>query len=425
MHSKHPARRRLGDVIATGWLALAAVASLGTMSACGRDAPPPASSSRATSSEEPMSAPHPTPTDVDAASSSTGAPAAASRAGAAPTSSVVAAVGSAAAAPAADALVAAPAPDAPPRVIDLHVDTPWQVHFKGRSVDLPEGHATMQALRAGRYAAVTYPIYIADHLHGGHPTVADAEAILGTVEALIARHRDVLWDPRSGGAPPADRVTALISIEGAGAFAEDLAAIDRFIARGVRLVGPVHAADNRLASSATGKSPGDGLTDVGKAFCRRVYAAGALVDVSHMSDAAFDDLAAIAEEVGAPIVATHSNARAVADHPRNLTDDQLRRIARSGGVAGLNLHGAFLRRGGPARLADAVKQAKHMVEIAGAEHVAIGSDFDGASPPADLADASQMPRLAEALGAAGLDGAAVRAIFEGNARRVLAWKPRR
>lgn len=315
------------------------------------------------------------------------------------------------------------APDGPPRVIDLHVDTPWQVHFKGRSPDLPEGHATMQALRSGRYAAITYPIYIADHLHDGHPTVADADAILKTIEDLIARHDEVLWDPRKGGVAPADRVTALISIEGAGAFADDVTQIDRFVARGVRFVGPVHAADNRLATSATGKKPGHGLTDVGKAFCRRVYAAGALVDVSHMSDAAFADLQAIADEVGAPIVATHSNARAVADHPRNLTDDQLRAIARSGGVAGLNLHGAFLRRGAAASLDDAVKQALHMVEIAGAQHVAIGSDFDGASPPADLADASQMPRLADALVAAGLSRSDVHAIFEGNARRVLGWKP--
>jgi membrane dipeptidase len=314
--------------------------------------------------------------------------------------------------------------DALPRVVDLHVDTPWQVHFKGRAIDLPEGQATMQGLKTGRYAAITYPIYIADSLHDGRPTIADADAILKTIDALISKHADVLWDPRGGGAPPRDRVEALISIEGAGAFADDITQIDRFIARGVRFVGPVHAADNRLASSATGKKPGYGLTDAGKALCRRVYAAGALVDVSHMSDAAFADLLPIAAEVGAPLVATHSNARAVADQPRNLTDDQLRTIARTGGVAGLNLHSAFLRKGAAASMDDAVKQAKHMIEVAGFEHVAIGSDFDGASPPADLGDASRMPSLAEALEKAGVPRAQVRAIFEGNARRVLAWKPR-
>lgn len=320
--------------------------------------------------------------------------------------------------------------DALPRVVDLHVDTPWQVHFKGRAIDLPEGQATMQGLKTGRYAAITYPIYIADSLHDGKPTIADADAILKTIDALILKHPDVLWDPRGGGTAPKDRVEALISIEGAGAFADDITQIDRFIARGVRFVGPVHAADNRLASSATGKSgatgkkPGYGLTDAGKALCRRVYAAGALVDVSHMSDAAFADLLPIAAEVGAPLVATHSNARAVADQPRNLTDDQLRTIARTGGVAGLNLHSAFLRKGAAASMDDAVKQAKHMIEVAGFEHVAIGSDFDGASPPADLGDASRMPALAEALEKAGVPRAQVRAVFEGNARRVLAWKPR-
>ncbi len=311
-----------------------------------------------------------------------------------------------------------------PRVVDLHVDTPWQVHFKGRSLDLPEGQATMQGLRTGRYAAITYPIYIADHLHGGNPTIADADAILRTIDALILKHPEVLWDPRAGGTAPSDRVEAFISIEGAGAFAADVTQIDRFIARGVRFVGPVHAADNKLASSATGKRPGHGLTDAGKALCRRVYAAGALVDVSHMSDAAFTDLQAIATDVGAPIVATHSNARAVADKSRNLTDEQLRIIARSGGVAGLNLHGSFLRAEGLASMEDAVKQAKHMIDVAGYEHVAIGSDFDGASPPADLADASRMPALAEALERAGVSRKQVRAIWEGNARRVLAWKPR-
>jgi len=316
------------------------------------------------------------------------------------------------------------APSGPIRVIDMHVDTPWQVGFKGRSLDLLEGQATMRQLEEGRYAAITYAIYISDKLHGGHPTISDADSILKTVEQIIAKHADRLWDPRIGGVAPADKVTAIISIEGAGAFAADITQIDRFIARGVRFVGPVHYSDNKLASSATGAHPGHGLTASGKAFCRRVYAAGGLVDVSHMSDESFADLVPIAAEYGAPIVATHSNARAVADVPRNLTDDQLRAIAKSGGITGLNLHGAFLRAGAASSMVDAVKQAKHMIAVAGVEHVGIGSDFDGATPPSDLADASRMPALGEALRKAGLSESDLRAVFEGNARRVLAWKPK-
>ena len=315
-----------------------------------------------------------------------------------------------------------------PRPIDMHVDTPYQVHFKGRAASLPEGQATSAMLRAGGYEAVVYPIYIPDYLNGGKPRVSDAEAIAKTLDAIVGEN-PLLW-PASRGPAPEGKVLVLQSIEGAGAFADDVEAIDRFVARGVRFVGPVHARDNRLATSATGdaqkKKPGGalGLSEIGERFCERVYAKGALVDVSHMSDASFDGLAELAERVGAPIVATHSNARAVADHPRNLTDAQLRRIAQSGGVAGLNFHAGFLARGREATLDDVVRHAKHMIAVAGIDHVGLGSDFDGATPPADLADASRLPALAAALRKSGLSEDDVHKIYGDNVKRVLAWRPR-
>jgi membrane dipeptidase len=217
-------------------------------------------------------------------------------------------------------------------------------------------------------------------------------------------------------------VTAFASIEGAGAFAEDITQIDRFIDRGVRLVGPVHMHNDRLATSSTEKHQG-GLTDIGKAFCERVYRKGALVDVSHMSDESFEDVAAIAKRFRAPLVASHSDARAVADHPRNLTDGQLRAIGESGGVAGVNFYSGYLRVGAEATLADAVKQAMHMVKVAGVDHVGIGSDFDGGTPPKDLADASYFPAFARGLEEAGLSKEEVHKVFSENVKRVLAWKP--
>src|SRR6185295_18004007 len=110
---------------------------------------------------------------------------------------------------------------------------------------------------------------------------------------------------------------------------------------------------------------------LGKEFTERVYARGALIDVSHVSDAAFADIAAIARAHGAPVVATHSNARAVASHPRNLTDAQLRVIAETGGVTGLNLHAQFVTGTMEATLDDVIKQAEYMVKVAGVDHVAI------------------------------------------------------
>src|SRR6185436_1457779 len=108
--------------------------------------------------------------------------------------------------------------------------------------------------------------------------------------------------------------------------------------------------------------------------------------------------AAIARAHHAPVVATHSNARAVAAHARNLTDDQLRVIRETGGVAGLNFHAQFVNGTNEATVADVVKQAEHMVSVAGIDHVAIGSDFDGGiKTPEGLEDAGTLPVLAAAL----------------------------
>lgn len=344
---------------------------------------------------------------------------------------------------AASATATATAPSPPPlpevelasegdafEVIDLHVDTPWRVHFKDRPVSLPKGHATPDKAREGHYAAMVFPIYIPDYIHKWKPAIADAAAIYDSIDAILKAQSSftpVVVDGEVQ-AVAADEVAIFVSIEGAGAFAEDITQIDRFIARGVRLVGPVHAHDNDLASSATGKKAkkkgGGGLTDLGKRFCARVYEKGALVDVSHMSDQAFEDLVPIAKKYGAPIVATHSNARKLRNHPRNLPDGQLKIIGETGGVAGLNLHRTFVRKG-RARMKHVVAMVDHMVKVAGVDGVAIGTDYDGGRPVPPVKDASKMPDLAKALLEAGYSEADVRKIFGGNARRVLYWGLRR
>ncbi len=319
-----------------------------------------------------------------------------------------------------------PRPEDPPRAIDMHVDTPWQVKFKDKSIDVPgTGQAAAAALKSGQYGGIVYPIYIADHLHQGKPTIKDADEIFDTIDAIVKRHGDLLWSHEKG-PTPAGMVTAYVSIEGAGPFAEDITQIDRFIARGVIFVGPVHWGHGKLASSATGKEKRKvGLTELGKKFCARVYEAGGIVDVSHMSDRAFDDLVPIAEKYGAPIVATHSNSRAIADHARNLTDAQLAVIKRSGGVAGLNFYDKYVDTEGAAGIDDLVRHAQHMIAIAGVDHVGIGTDFDGGTMPSDLPDAGHMPKLAAALRKAGLSAEDVHKIFSENTKRVISWSDAR
>jgi membrane dipeptidase len=145
-----------------------------------------------------------------------------------------------------------------------------------------------------------------------------------------------------------------------------------------------------------------------------------VVDVSHASDRAVADIIALASESHGVVVATHSNARALADHPRNLIDAQLRAIAATGGVIGVNFHGPFLARGRRARLSDVVRQILYLRQVVGIAHLAIGSDYEGdIRPPEELRDASRFPELAAALTRAGLDASEVRKIFADNALRVL------
>lgn len=318
-------------------------------------------------------------------------------------------------------------PAEPPlMVVDLHVDIPWQVHFKHRKTELAEGHARLDAMIAGGYGGLVFPIYLPDKpkdkARKDGSLIEDADAILADIDAIIRRSEAFLPLGASRAAP--DKISTFLAIEGAGAFAKDITQIDRFIARGLRLVSPAHRKNSPLSASATGEKVRHGLTPLGKEFCARVYAHGALIDVSHVSDQAFLDILAIAETFHAPVVATHSNSRVIADSPRNLTDEQLRSIGRTGGVAGLNLHSPFVNGEKSSTIADVVKQVEHMVKIAGIDHVALGTDFDGdITPPAGLDDASAMPALGRALRKRGMSYDDVLKIFSLNALRILGWAP--
>ena len=313
-------------------------------------------------------------------------------------------------------------PDPPFMVVDLHVDIPWQVHVKGRSPALTEGHARLETLTAGAYGGLVFPIYLPDQMHPDGSHIEDADAIFATIEKIIARND--LFLPLGATAAQPGKISTFLAIEGGGAFARDVPQIDRFIARGLRLVSPCHAKNTDLASSATGAKVTFGLTPLGQEFCERVYAHGALVDVSHVSDAAFADIAELARAHHAPVVATHSNARALGHHPRNLTDAQLAVIGETGGVAGVNFHAQFVNGTNEATLADVVKQVEYMVKVAGIDHVAVGSDFDGGiKPPEGLPDAGALPTLAAALRARGMSYDDVLKIFSLNALRILGWRP--
>jgi membrane dipeptidase len=303
-------------------------------------------------------------------------------------------------------------------VVDLHVDLSYQHNFKSREFAGKNGQFSVEALRRGGVSGVVLPLFVPRDASKTGPSASDLErSYLRVSQALT--HTPPFAPAGCTAAPGA--VRTFYAFEGAGPLADDPDALALWARRGLRIVGLVHTYANELASSSGDpETKPFGLTDKGRAFVRRAFALGLLVDVSHASDRALDDILTEAAKAHGVVVATHSNARAVADHPRNLSDAQLRALAATGGVIGVNFHGPFLARGRRARLRDVVQHVLHLRQVVGIEHLAIGSDFEGdIRPPAELRDASRFPELASALTKAGLDAAEVRKIFAENALRVL------
>ena len=310
------------------------------------------------------------------------------------------------------------APKAPFPVVDLHVDLSYQHNFKGKAFELGSGQFSLKELQQGGVSGVVLPLFVPRDASPDGPRLADLERSYTRVSQALLRAAPL---SPAGCAAPSGSVRTFFAFEGSGPLAGDPDQLSLWVKRGLRIAGLVHTYANELASSSGDVPPRDfGLTERGSAFVHRAFALGLLIDVSHSSDRTVSDVLAIASETHGVVVATHSNARAIADHPRNLSDAQLRGIAATGGVVGVNFHGPFLVRGRPARLSDVVTQLKHLTEVAGIDHVAIGSDFEGdIRPPAELADASRFPRLSAALTRAGFGDEAIAKIFAQNALRVL------
>ncbi len=303
-------------------------------------------------------------------------------------------------------------------MVDLHVDLSYQFNFKGKGFAASSGQFSTRALQSGGVTGVVLPLFIPRDASPDGPRVQDLERSYSRVsEALL---HSPPFAPAGCTASPG-RVRTFFAFEGAGPLANDPNALAQWQSRGLRIVGLVHTYANDLASSSGDAEPkAYGLTERGRAFVQRTFELGLVVDVSHASDHTVTDVLALAMELHGVVVATHSNARALADHPRNLTDEQLRGIAATGGVIGVNFHGPFLARGRRATLSDVVAQVQHLSQVAGVDHVAIGSDFEGdIRPPSELADASRFPRLSAALSHAGMDAGAIRKVFADNALRVL------
>lgn len=328
-------------------------------------------------------------------------------------------------------MVAAPVP-----VFDGHNDTLLKLELgagtpRERSFfeHASRDHIDLPRARAGGFAGGLFAMYVPSRLGEGvnlrydpqdPANFAEVQQPAALAFTLRMAARAFRLERDSGGditicrnadairaAMAAGSLAMVLHIEGAEAIDPDFIALDVLHAAGLRSLGPVWSRSNVFGHGAPMACPaspdsGPGLTDAGKELVRACNRLKIMIDLSHLTEKGFWDVAALSDR---PLVASHSNAHAVCPSARNLTDRQLDAIAESGGLAGLNFHVAFLRPDGGHRadtpLEVMVRHMDHMIARLGEDGVALGSDFDGCLVPRAIADVAGLPVLLQAFRDAG------------------------
>jgi membrane dipeptidase len=353
-------------------------------------------------------------------------------------------------------------------VIDTHDDTTQRLldpkfDFGARHAD---GSVDIPRMREGGMDAIFFSIWIPGTVTGP-PAVQRALTQIAAVRETVARHPNDLVlcgtaeDVRK--ATAAKKIAVLMGVEGGHMINNDLANLDQFYTLGVRYMTLTHTVNTEWADSSGDKAAHDGLTPFGKQVIAEMNKLGMMVDISHVADKTFYDVLAASQ---APVIASHSSCRALCTAPRNMTDDMIKALAAKGGVIQINYHVGFLsqdfndaQKNKPElfkeidlemkkRCAndeacqlieadkitrDMVAQGKlprvewtaiidhidHAVKLVGADHVGLGSDFDGADMPYGMEDATHLPQITSALLAKGYSPADIQKILGGNTLRLM------
>ena len=309
--------------------------------------------------------------------------------------------------------------------IDLHCDALHRYRWQGGSLSASAGSVDLPRLQAGGALCQCFALFV-DTAHTPD-AYGEALALARLFRRELAAHPHEICQVTTAAelrqAGERGLIGALLTIEEGAVCRNGAETLREFYELGVRMMTLTWNHKNRFAApNAAGEPPkaavsGEGLTRAGLELIDAMNELGVLADVSHLSDAGFWQLAA---RVKGPFVASHSNARAVCGHPRNLTDDMIRALAKKGGVMGLNFFAPFLRTGAQAScVGDMVRQLRHIRQVGGSGVLALGTDFDGISGRLELADSAALPALAERLSAAGFSGDEVDGFMHKNALRVF------
>src|SRR5262249_38242468 len=355
-------------------------------------------------------------------------------------------------------------------VVDTHDDTTQRLldpkfdlgsrHADG-SIDIPR-------MKEGGLDAIFFSIWISGKITGPE-AVERATKQINAVRETVKKHPKEMTLATTAAevraAKKQGKIVALMGVEGGHMINGELGVLRKYASLGVRYMTLTHSVNVEWADSSTDKAAHNGLTDFGKDVVREMNKLGVIVDISHVSDKTFYDVLAISK---APVFASHSSCRAICDAPRNMTDQMIKDLASKGGVIQINYHVGFLSQGfrdaerrdpsinesiaqeikkrcpdendegcqliegdkitreyvaaGKLPKVEWTKIIEHIdraVKLVGAEHVGLGSDFDGANMPYGMEDATMLPKITEALLQKGYSEGDVRKILGENTLRVM------
>lgn len=321
------------------------------------------------------------------------------------------------------------------KIIDMHCDTIseiWESRRSGKPQQLSTNslHMDIQKMKRAGYMLQNFAMYI-DLKKDLDPFAYVCSLIDTFYEEMeqnkndirvINTYQEIAENEKNG------KMSALLTIEEGGCCKGRIENLDKLYALGARMMTLTWNYPNELANPNLLQERTDtngfplfdgtkGLTKTGFTFVERMEELGMMIDVSHLSDAGFWEIADCTKR---PFIASHSNARVLCGHPRNLTDDMIKAIAQRGGVIGLNYYGCFLnkRNDSTSTVARITEHARHLTNTGGIECLGLGSDFDGINGSLEIADCAQMDKLFDAFAAAGFSQDEIEKIAYQNVLRV-------
>ncbi len=353
-------------------------------------------------------------------------------------------------------------------IVDTHVDTPW--YMVDEAYSLGEEHRYYEAdiprLKKGHAGAIFFGVAVQPQDFPPQLWIPRALELIDAVHQQASQFSKEIELARTSAdierIRKAGKIAVLLSLEGGHIIQDSLAVLRDYYRLGVRYMTLAHFKTNNWADSGTDASVHNGLSNYGKDIVREMNRLGMMVDISHVSDKTFFDALAVTKS---PVIASHSDVRAVTDIPRNMTDDMLKALARNGGAIFINFNAPYVNRkanevfapnrdkrdkeiadmmalnpGNPRRwemkraiqqryrsllppvdIKDVLQHIDHAVKVAGADHVGIGSDYDGISgmAPAGLEDVSKYPAIVRGLIGMGYSDSDIRKVMGLNLMRIM------